>query len=271
LKLCAIFEGKGAHADVNALDDEQFRREAAKLFGDRASAVIAATAHLKGPLRLLDAGLRAGPYGDDFGRNPAGLNLAKLQAAPEGIDLGELAPRMPEVLRTASGKIELGSPMLLADLQRPARDLAKAPSAMVIIGRRDVRSNNSWMHNLPLLAKGPERCTLLMHPDDAQAHGLREGAMAHISSRGGSVEAPVQLTADMMRGVVSLPHGWGHKLPGAKLSLAQQRPGANLNELLDESWRDPLSGNAVLGGVPVEIAPAREPLDQAATVSAASE
>jgi anaerobic selenocysteine-containing dehydrogenase len=271
LKLCAIFEGMGAHADVNALDDEQFRREAAKLFGDRASAVIAATAHLKGPLRLLDAGLRAGPYGDDFGRNPAGLNLAKLQAAPEGIDLGELAPRMPEVLRTASGKIELGSPSLLADLQRPARDLAKAPSAMVIIGRRDVRSNNSWMHNLPLLAKGPERCTLLMHPDDAKAHGLREGAMAHISSRGGSVEAPVQLTADMMRGVVSLPHGWGHKLPGAKLSLAQQRPGANLNELLDESWRDPLSGNAVLGGVPVEIAPAREPLDQAATVSAASE
>jgi anaerobic selenocysteine-containing dehydrogenase len=271
LKLCAIFEGKGAHADVNALDDEQFRREAAKLFGDRASAVIAATAHLKGPLRLLDAGLRAGPYGDDFGRNPAGLNLAKLQAAPEGIDLGELAPRMPEVLRTASGKIELGSPMLLADLQRPARDLAKAPSAMVIIGRRDVRSNNSWMHNLPLLAKGPERCTLLMHPDDAKAHGLQEGAMARISSRGGSVEAPVQLTADMMRGVVSLPHGWGHKLPGAKLSLAQQRPGANLNELLDESWRDPLSGNAVLGGVPVEIAPAREPLDQAATVSAASE
>jgi anaerobic selenocysteine-containing dehydrogenase len=112
---------------------------------------------------------------------------------------------------------------------------------------------------------------LLMHPEDAKVHRLEEGAMARITSRGGSVEAPVQLTADMMRGVVSLPHGWGHKLPGTKLSLAEQRPGANLNELLDESWRDPLSGNAVLGGVPVEIAPVREPLDQAATVSAASE
>jgi anaerobic selenocysteine-containing dehydrogenase len=255
LKLCAIFEGKGAHAAVDALDDEQFRSEAAKLFGTHADAVIAATAHLKGPLRLLDAGLRAGPYGDGFGRNPGGLNLAKLQAAPEGIDLGELAPRVPEILRTASGQIELSSPSLLADLQRPARDLTQPAPAMVIIGRREVRSNNSWMHNLPLLAKGPERCTLLVHPDDAKARGLEEGAMARITSRGGSVEARVQLTADMMRGVVSLPHGWGHKLPGAKLSLAEQRPGANLNELLDENWRDPLSGNAVLGGVPVEVAP----------------
>ncbi|MGZ5194046.1 MAG: molybdopterin oxidoreductase family protein [Ramlibacter sp.] len=258
LKLCAIFEGKGARADVDALDDEQFRGEAAKLFGKQADAVIAATAHLKGPLRLLDVGLRAGPYGDGFGRNPEGLNLSKLQARQEGIDLGELAPRVPEILRTASGKIELAAPSLLADLQRPARDLAQPAPAMVIIGRREVRSNNSWMHNLPLLAKGPERCTLLVHPDDAKARGLEEGAMARITSRGGSVEARVQLTADMMRGVVSLPHGWGHKLPGAKLSLAEQRPGANLNELLDENWRDPLSGNAVLGGVPVELEPVRE-------------
>jgi len=255
LKLCAIFEGKSARTDVDALDDEQFRSEAAKLFGDQANAVIAATAHLKGPMRLLDVGLRAGPYGDAFGRNPAGLNLAKLQAAPQGIDLGELAPRVPEILRTASGKIELAVPSLLADLQRPARDLAQPAPAMVIIGRREVRSNNSWMHNLPLLAKGPERCTLLVHPDDAKARGLEEGAMARITSRGGSVEARVQLTSDMMRGVVSLPHGWGHKLPGAKLSLAEQRPGANLNELLDENWRDPLSGNAVLGGVPVDLTP----------------
>jgi anaerobic selenocysteine-containing dehydrogenase len=271
LKLCAIFEGHGARADVHALDDEQFHRDATKLFGDQASAVIAATAHLEGPLRLLDVGLRTGPYGDGFGRNPAGLNLAKLQAAPEGIDLGELVPRIPEVLRTASGKVELAPAMLLADLQRPARDLAQQMPAMVIIGRRDVRSNNSWMHNLPLLAKGPARCTLLMHPQDALARGLVDGATARITSRGGSIEAPVQLTGDMMRGVASLPHGWGHKLPGTKLSLAAQRPGANLNELLDESWRDPLSGNAVLGGVPVEIALVGAALDQAATVSATSE
>jgi len=127
---------------------------------------------------------------------------------------------------------------------------------MVIIGRREVRSNNSWMHNLPLLAKGPERCTALVHPGDAQRLGLADGAMARISSRGRSIEARVQLSSDMMPGVVSLPHGWGHDLPGTRLSLAGQRPGANLNDLLDENWRDPLSGNAVLSGIAVDLAAA---------------
>jgi anaerobic selenocysteine-containing dehydrogenase len=127
---------------------------------------------------------------------------------------------------------------------------------LVLIGRRDVRSNNSWMHNLPLLAKGPLRCTALVHPADAQALGLTEGAMARIANGSRSIEAQVQLSADMMPGVVSLPHGWGHDLPGARLALAAERPGANLNALLDENWRDPLSGNAVLSGVPVAMSPA---------------
>jgi anaerobic selenocysteine-containing dehydrogenase len=118
-----------------------------------------------------------------------------------------------------------------------------------------VRSNNSWMHNLPLLAKGPERCTALVHPDDAQRLGLADGVMARISSRAGTVQARIQLSGDMMPGVVSLPHGWGHNLPGTRLSLAGQRPGANLNELLDDRWRDPLSGNAVLNGIPVDLEP----------------
>jgi anaerobic selenocysteine-containing dehydrogenase len=126
---------------------------------------------------------------------------------------------------------------------------------MVIIGRRDVRSNNSWMHNLPLLAKGPERCTALIHPDDATRLGLQGGGMARLTSAHGSVEARVQLSADMMPGVVSLPHGWGHNQPGARLSVAAQRPGVNLNDLLDEDLRDPLSGNAVLSGIAVELLP----------------
>jgi anaerobic selenocysteine-containing dehydrogenase len=256
LKLTAIVEGRGAGADAMQLDDEQFAREAAKLFGDQASTALDATSHLKGPRRRLDLALRAGPYGDKFGSEPQGLNLAKVQAAPGGIDLGELTPRVPDLLRTPSGKIELAPPTLVADLRRPAQDLARQSPAMVIIGRREVRSNNSWMHNLPLLAKGPERCTALVHPDDAQRLGLVDGAMAHISSRGGSVEARVQLSSEMMPGVVSLPHGWGHDLPGTRLSLASQRPGVNLNDLLDENWRDPLSGNAVLSGVPVELRPA---------------
>jgi anaerobic selenocysteine-containing dehydrogenase len=256
LKLAAIVEGRGAQADPAQLDNEQFAREATKLFGDGASSVVHATAHLKGPSRLLDVALRSGPYGDKFGREPKGLNLAKVKEAVGGIDLGELTPRIPEILRTPSGKIELAPAMLLADLQRPAQDLARQTPAMVIIGRREVRSNNSWMHNLPLLAKGPERCTALVHPDDAHRLGLADGAMARISSRGGSIEARVQLSGDMMPGVVSLPHGWGHNLAGIRLSLAAQRPGANLNDLLDENWRDPLSGNAVLSGIAVEMAAA---------------
>jgi anaerobic selenocysteine-containing dehydrogenase len=256
LKLAAIVQGRGAQADPLQLDDEEFAAEAAKRFGEHASAVIRATAHLKGPERQLEVALRMGPYGDQFGRKPGGLNLAKVQAADGGIDLGELAPRLPELLRTRQGKIDLAPAALLADLQRPARDLARPAAPLVIVGRRDVRSNNSWMHNLPLLVKGPERCTALVHPADAASLGLRDGALARIRSAHGSVQARVQVSDEMMPGVVSLPHGWGHDLPGTQLQLAAQRPGANLNVLLDDSLRDPLSGNAVLGGVAVELQPA---------------
>jgi len=124
---------------------------------------------------------------------------------------------------------------------------------MRIVGRRDVRSNNSWMHNLPVLAKGPQRCTLLVHPDDASALGLTDGSLAQVSANGRTVSAAVEFSDTLMRGVVSLPHGWGHDLPGAKLSVAAERPGANLNALLDEAARDPLSGNAVLSGAVVTV------------------
>lgn len=124
---------------------------------------------------------------------------------------------------------------------------------MVIIGRRDTRSNNSWMHNLPLLAKGPMRCTALVHPDDARRLGLRDGTMAHIRNGNRRIEAQVQVSDEMMPGVVSLPHGWGHDAPGTRMAVAALRPGANLNALFDEARRDPLSGNAVLNGVEVVV------------------
>jgi anaerobic selenocysteine-containing dehydrogenase len=257
LKLAAIVSGQGGpHADAKQLDDAHFADDTKRLFGAQAAAVLHATAGLRGPDRLLELALRSGPYGDAFGLKPGGLTLAQVQAAPGGIDLGELAPRLPDALRTPSGQIELAPPALLDDLKRPAQDLARPVPPLVLIGRRDVRSNNSWMHNLPLLAKGPLRCTALVHPADAQALGLTEGAMARIANGSRSIEAQVQLSADMMPGVVSLPHGWGHDLPGARLALAAERPGANLNALLDENWRDPLSGNAVLSGVPVAMSPA---------------
>jgi anaerobic selenocysteine-containing dehydrogenase len=255
LRLAAIAQGRGAGVDVAALDDAQFAEEAQRSFGAHADAVIAATQGLHGPLRGLDVALRAGPYGDGFGQNPEGLNLAKVMAANPsgGIDLGELQPRIPESLRTPSGKVELAPPLLIADLPRALADLQGPAPDLVVIGRRDVRTNNSWMHNLPTLAKGPFRCTALVHPTDAARLGLTDGAMAHMENAQGRLEVQVQLSADMMPGVVSLPHGWGHDLPGAQLSVAAQRPGVNLNALLDEKLRDPLSGNAVLSGVGVRM------------------
>ncbi len=255
LKLAAIVQGKSAQADANALDDAQFAEDAQRMFGEHANAVIAATKHLRGPSRGLEVALRTGPYGDGFGTKPDGLTLANVMAsnAAGGIDLGELQPRIPEMLRTPSGKVELAPPMLLQDLERATQSLRAPAADLVIIGRRDVRSNNSWMHNLPILAKGPIRCTALVHPTDATRLGLQDGALAHIESGPRSVQAQVHVSAEMMPGVVSLPHGWGHDLKGAKLTLAAERPGANLNALLDDQLRDPLSGNAVLGGVAITM------------------
>ena len=256
LRLIAIVQGKGARADVAQMDDELAAEEVRRVAGPQADSVLKALSRWQGPERLLDLALRTGPYGDRLGLNPDGLNLEKVQARPEGIDLGPLSPRVPEILRTPSGKIDLAPPMLLEDLERAAAGLARPAPELVIVGRRQVRSNNSWMHNLPVLAKGPFRCTALVNPADAQRLGLRHGGMARIASAGRSIEAQVEVSEEMMPGVVSLPHGWGHDAPGARMSLAAKRPGASLNALL-EGLRDPLSGNAVLSGVPIEMTPAR--------------
>ena len=257
LKLAAIVQNKGTQVDADALDDEQFAQDAQRLFGAHADAVIHATQGLRGPQRVLDMALRSGPYGDGFGLKPEGLNLAKVMASNSngGIDLGPLQPRIPELLRTPSGKIELAPESFIADLQRALADLQRPPPDLMVIGRRDLRSNNSWMHNLPLLAKGPMRCTVLVHPIDAARLHLTDGALATLENGGSQVQAQVQISEQMMPGVVSLPHGWGHDLPGTRLALAAQRPGANLNALLDDRLRDPLSGNAVLGGVAITMRP----------------
>ena len=255
LRIAAIAQGLGADVNIAALDDSQFAEDVQRSFGEHAQAIIEAGQGLRGPQRALDLSLRAGPYGDEFGQKPEGLNLRKVMAsnASGGIDLGELQPRIPEMLRTPSGKIELAPPLLIADLPRALSDLQRPAPDMVLIGRRDVRTNNSWMHNLPTLAKGPFRCTALVHPEDAARLGLQDGAMAQLENAGRSLQAQVHISTDMMPGVVSLPHGWGHDLPGAQLTVAAERPGVNLNALLDEKLRDPLSGNAVLSGVPVKM------------------
>jgi anaerobic selenocysteine-containing dehydrogenase len=252
-RIAAIAQGKGAQVDVKQLDDALFAEDVKRNAGPHAEAILAALAGLSGPERQIDYALRTGPYGDMFGQKPDGLNLAKIKAAPGGIDLGAMQPRIPEVLRTASGKIELAPPMLIEDLARPAADLQRATPDLVVIGRRQVRSGNSWMHNLPILAKGPYRCTALVHAHDAMRLGLSDGAMARIANGPRSIDVQVEISDEMMPGVVSVPHGWGHAMPDTRMAVAAERPGANLNALLDEDLRDPLSGNSVLSGLPIEM------------------
>ncbi|MFF9810382.1 molybdopterin oxidoreductase family protein [Streptomyces coeruleorubidus] len=212
-----------------------------------------------GPERRLDMMLRLGPYGDGFGVRPDGLTLEKLLAHPHGIDLGPLRPRLPQPLKTRSGKVELLPQPIADDLPRLKRALAERPDGLVLVGRRHLRSNNSWMHNVPALTGGSNRCTLHIHPEDAERLGVRDGAPVRVKGAGGEVTAPAEVTDEVRRGVVSLPHGWGHSRPGTRLSHAATDPGVNVNQLLDGRLLDPLSGNAVLNGVPVEVAPAAAP------------
>ena len=253
LRLVGIATGRGPAVDLAALDDELALADVQRAVGPQADFVMHALGDRRGPERLLDLALRGGPYGDRFGIVPGGLDLARVAAAPDGIDLGPLAPRVPEVLRTPSGTIELAPPMLVDDLARVREDLARPAPDLVIVGRRQLRSNNSWMHNLPVLAKGPFRCVALVHPTDAARLGLVAGGRARIANGARAIEVTVEISDEMMPGVVSLPHGWGHDAPGARMRVAAERPGANLNAILDEDRRDPLSGNAVLSGVPVAM------------------
>ncbi|WP_155055464.1 molybdopterin oxidoreductase family protein [Streptomyces blattellae] len=206
-----------------------------------------------GPERRLDMMLRLGPYGDGFGLRPDGLTLEKVLAHPHGIDLGPLRPRLPQPLKTGSGKIELLPQPIADDLPRLRRALDERPGGIVLVGRRHLRSNNSWMHNVPALTGGTNRCTLHIHPADAERLGVRDGAAVRLKGSGGEVTAPAEVTDAVRPGVVSLPHGWGHDRPATRMSHAVKDPGVNVNQLLDGSLLDPLSGNAVLNGVPVEI------------------
>jgi anaerobic selenocysteine-containing dehydrogenase len=164
------------------------------------------------------------------------------------------------VLRTPSGKVELAPGPLLADVPRLRAAMDEhRDGGMLLVGRRDLRSNNSWMHNLPKLVSGPPRCTAHVHPDDAARLGLADGEPARVVSRVGAIEIPVEVTDDVMPGVVSIPHGWGHAVDGVELSVAREHAGVNTNVLTDGALVEPLSGTAVLNGIPVELAPVREP------------
>ncbi len=262
--LAMIVGGQKAGADAKMMDEfiidqiveGEIRKGNPSLAGLGKEDILGSLQQNEGSERMLDFLLRTGPYGDGFGRNPQGLSLEKLKENPHGIDLGPLKPRVPENLRTVSNKIELAPEPIVGDLPRlEARLHQESNEALVLIGRRNLRSNNSWMHNLEILVKGKERCTLQIHPQDARRLGLSDGGRAQVASRVGAIGVPVEITEEIMPGVVSLPHGWGHGLPGTALSVANRYPGINSNLLADENRIDPLSGNAVLNGIPVVVTP----------------
>jgi anaerobic selenocysteine-containing dehydrogenase len=254
MRLTGVLTGQGPNPDTEAIEDfvlqtalqQELGDPHSRLFGADAEALAAELGRRSGAERLLELQLRAGPYD---------LTLDDLEAAPHGIDLGALEPRVPDVLRTPTGKIELAPDQIVADVPRLEASLAERADGFVLVGRRQLRSNNSWMHNLPNLVGGTNRCTLHVTPADAERVGLADGGDAVVRSRAGEVVAQVEVTEDVMEGVVSLPHGWGHGRSGARMGVAADNAGVNSNVLTDELAVDPLSGNAVLNGIPVELFP----------------
>ena len=264
LKIAGIAQGMGAGVDPAVVDDFTLDAFIGSIMKDSSSPTNGLTAEqvreqldatgARGADRMLDLMLRTGPYGDGFGENANGISLQHMKQHPHGIDFGPLEPRLPEMLRTVSGKVELAPPALLADLPRLEQSMNEVDDEqLVLVGRRHLRSNNSWMHNIEVLVKGKPRCTLQMHPNDAARVGVKEGEQARITSRVGHVDAVVEYTSDIRERVVSLPHGWGHDMSGTQMNVAAQRAGVNSNVLTDHNEMDPLSGNSVMNGIPVTV------------------
>lgn len=198
------------------------------------------------PARLVDLGLRTGPYR---------LSLRKLRRNPAGLDLGPLRPCLPGALRTRDKTIDLAPALILDDLPRVRETLidGRYGEGLLLIGRRHLRNNNSWMHNSARLVKGRPRHQLLMNPADLAERSLADGDTVRVSSATGSVEVEVMATDDLMPGVVSLPHGFGHGRPGVRLSVASGVAGVSVNDVTDPGLVDPVAGTAALNGVPVTV------------------
>lgn len=226
-------------------------RRIARLRGSslRSRAMLRSMAAL-GPERQVDLGLRLGKHGG-FG----GLTLKRLRDQPHGIDLGPLQPCLLDRMPPGRTRVDLAPELFVSDVPRLEALLDEPVPELVLIGRRHLRSNNSWMQNSRRLTKGKPRCVLLVHPDDAAAREVADGERVQVRSRVGAVEVDVAVSDAVMPGVVCLPHGHGHERPGVQLAVARERPGVSSNDLTDDQDVDPVSGNAVLNGVPVEIVP----------------
>jgi anaerobic selenocysteine-containing dehydrogenase len=193
-----------------------------------------------------------------------GLSLAMLKEQAHGLDLGALTPGLPQRICTPDGKVLVAPHIYLPELERARQEMPRGgkprKGEMVLIGRRHIRSNNSWLHNSLPLVKGKNRCTVMIHPDDAAALKVQEGEELRVVSRVGDILIPVELCADIMPGVISIPHGFGHHRDGTQLSIAEGRAGVSMNDITDEQWLDSLTGTAALNGIPVKVSPATPPV-----------
>ena len=263
LMLAALCQGADPEkVDVDQLDDLFYSGLVGGLvqmpgfsLEGRDPAEIVAMSNSTGPMRMLDFQIRTGPWGDAYGDDPGGMSLEDMMAAPHGVDLGPMVPRMDDVLRTASGRLELSPEYITDDLTRLAKRIERPEPDLVLVSRRDLRSNNSWMHNLSKLVAGRNRCTLLIHPVDADRCSVVDNETVQVRSRVGSVEVMAEVTDEMMPGVVCLPHGWGHDRPGARLEVASNHAGVNSNHLSPRDFVDEISGNQAVNGIPVEVSP----------------
>jgi len=264
-RLILILRGEGPDADpakihaevVGEAVDRLLKDPSSPIAGRDRAEIMAELEGLSPVAQQLDLRLRTGWQGDHFGAKPGGISLAKLQKHPHGVDLGPMVERYPARLKTESGRFELAPAQLVEDwervrtrLENPVKD-----DQLLLIGRRHVRSNNSWMHNVATLVKGRSRCTLLVNPEDAARLGLENGGNSEIRSRVGRLVVEIETSESMMPGVVSLPHGWGHDVEGVRMSVATAHAGVPSNVLTDDQLIDVASGNAVLNGIPVELSP----------------
>ncbi|MGM0454195.1 MAG: molybdopterin-dependent oxidoreductase [Thermodesulfobacteriota bacterium] len=264
--LAQIAAGKGPQASPEAIEEKMVNDLAdgvIKAMGGEEKSGITREALInplcgrKGPERILDFLLRIGPYGDGFGLQPEGLNFEKLSENPHGMDLGPLKSWIRHAVANPDGKIHLFPEALRDDVNALQAEIEAGGAAghkhLLLIGRRHLRTNNSWMHNIESLAKN-NPCTLYVHPDDAEACSLKENGHAAVTSAAGTISAPVEITEAIMPGVVSLPHGWGHDMEGVQMAVARKYPGVNTNRLTPRVF-DSNSGTAVLNGIPVTVAP----------------
>jgi anaerobic selenocysteine-containing dehydrogenase len=248
--------------DWEILAELQTRMEHEGLFGSlRGRVKRKVIKRFFGPERILDLGLRFGPYGAGINSiNPfsRGLTLRKVKKAVHGIDLGPLGSCLPRRLRTADKQIELAPDVLVRDVERVKTKLLSNSTLysngnLLLIGRRQLRSNNSWMHNSQRLVRGKAQCTILMHPTDAAQRHLSPGQKVSVRSRVGSVVVPIEISEEMMPGVVSIPHGWGHDRLGIQLEVAQQHAGESINDVTDSLEIDALCGTAAFNGTWVAV------------------